>query len=121
MLPVEIDTPTIRHSQFSEEGSKTRLRCATYLIYETQDVTYIIKFFAKQRETKRYNSKVVPRETHGLILRQVIVPTQIEKLNPNWERPYQICQKLPNGAYKLKELNGRFIPRTWNIVNLIIY
>ena len=44
-----------------------------------------------------------------------------KKLTPNWERPYQIHKVLGYGAYKLAELNGLPISRTWNAVHLKKY
>lgn len=53
-----------------------------------------------------------------MVLRMVIMSAQQGKLQPNWERPYRIYQKLPHEANKLEELDGRIILRTWNSVNL---
>lgn len=64
--------------------------------------------------TGRYKSKVIPKEMQkdDLFLRQVVIPACIGKLKPNKEGPYRIFQKLPYGAYKLEEVDGRLIPRT---------
>jgi len=43
------------------------------------------------------------------------------KLAPNWVGPYQVVDSLQNGAYKLEELNGKLLPRTWNVVHLKMY
>ena len=40
------------------------------------------------------------------------------KLGPKWEGPYEVTESLGKGAYKLKDRNGKEIPRTWNICNL---
>nr|GEU30298.1 hypothetical protein [Tanacetum cinerariifolium] len=40
------------------------------------------------------------------------------KLNLKWEGPYEVTEALGNGAYKLRELNGKHLSRTWNIRNL---
>lgn len=85
-----------------------------------QNVAHTKEFKVKQRETRRYNSKVVPREIPkgDPMLRQVVVPTQLGKLRPKWDDPYSICHKLPHEAYKLEELNERLILRTCNPVNM---
>nr|GEZ67776.1 reverse transcriptase domain-containing protein [Tanacetum cinerariifolium] len=41
-----------------------------------------------------------------------------EKLRPKWEGPYEVTEALGNGAYKLRDMDGRELPRTWNICNL---
>nr|GFA44132.1 reverse transcriptase domain-containing protein [Tanacetum cinerariifolium] len=40
------------------------------------------------------------------------------KLRPKWEGPYEVTEALGNGAYKLRDMDGRELPRTWNICNL---
>ena len=36
-------------------------------------------------------------------------------LGPNWEGPYMIANVLQPGTYKLKRLDGKVVPRTWNV------
>ncbi|GJZ00028.1 hypothetical protein Tco_0517457 [Tanacetum coccineum] len=40
------------------------------------------------------------------------------KLGPKWEGPYEVTEALGKGAYKLRDMDGRELPRTWNIYNL---
>ncbi|GKE26322.1 reverse transcriptase domain-containing protein [Tanacetum coccineum] len=40
------------------------------------------------------------------------------KLRPKWEGPYEVTEALGKGAYKLRDLNGSILPRTWNVCNL---
>nr|GFB18572.1 reverse transcriptase domain-containing protein [Tanacetum cinerariifolium] len=39
------------------------------------------------------------------------------KLGPKWEGPYEVTKALGNGAYKLRDMDGRELPHTWNICN----
>jgi len=32
--------------------------------------------------------------------------------------PYRVIDSFENGAYKLEELSGKLIPRTWNTTHL---
>lgn len=41
VLPIELDTPKRRLSDFNEEENEVGLRCAIYLIDETRDVSHI--------------------------------------------------------------------------------
>jgi hypothetical protein len=93
------------------------------VIDEVREQAHIREFVAKQRAARRYNSRVTPREMKegDLVLKQVVAPTRIGKLFPNWERPYRIREKYAHGAYKLEELNGDIVPRTWNVANLRHY
>ncbi|GJZ43243.1 hypothetical protein Tco_0590498 [Tanacetum coccineum] len=40
------------------------------------------------------------------------------KLGPKWEGPYEVTEALGKGAYKLRDRNGKVLPRTWNVCNL---
>ena len=35
-------------------------------------------------------------------------------LGPNWEGLYMIAEVLRPGTYKLKQLYGKLVPRSWN-------
>ena len=48
------------------------------------------------------------------------VPSE-RKLGPNREGPYKVTVVTGNGAYYLKDLKGRAIPRPWNVANLKKY
>ena len=43
------------------------------------------------------------------------------KLGPNWERPYQIFETTTKGAYKIKDIQGKELPRYWNSDSLRKY
>ncbi|GJU07689.1 hypothetical protein Tco_1124119 [Tanacetum coccineum] len=40
------------------------------------------------------------------------------KLGPKWEGPYEVTEALGKGAYKLRDRDGKQLPRTWNVSNL---
>ncbi|GJZ45329.1 hypothetical protein Tco_0592925 [Tanacetum coccineum] len=42
-----------------------------------------------------------------------------ESWDQKWERnPHEVTEALGKGAYKLRDMEGRELPRTWNICNL---
>ena len=60
----------------------------------------------------------------SIILRRVDSPFRAPekgKLAPNWEGSYKIKQNLLNRAYKLKTIDGKPIPQTWNSTYLKAY
>lgn len=85
MLVVEINTPSWRRSQFNEEENKVGLKCVAYLINEFREVSHVREFTTKHRVGIRYNSKVKSREMQegDLFLKEVVLPTQKGKLQPN--------------------------------------
>ncbi|GKA07762.1 hypothetical protein Tco_0686986 [Tanacetum coccineum] len=43
---------------------------------------------------------------------------EVGKLGPKWEVPYEVTEALGKGAYKLRDHDGKQLPRTWNVRNL---
>ena len=39
----------------------------------------------------------------------------VGKLGANWEGPFEGVEVLGKGAYKLTNLDGTILPRTWNV------
>lgn len=39
------------------------------------------------------------------------------KLEPNWERPYQVTSVARLGAHRLEDLNEISIPQPWSVNN----
>ncbi|KAL0352474.1 UNVERIFIED_CONTAM: hypothetical protein Scaly_1636100 [Sesamum calycinum] len=77
----------------------------------------------KARMAKAYNSKVRPRnfQVGDLLLRKAEASGPIRKLDSKWEGSYKVTEIVGTGAYKLQQMDGRNIPRMWNIANLKKY
>ncbi|CAL0314908.1 unnamed protein product [Lupinus luteus] len=123
MIPVEIGEPTWRTVRFNEEGNQSLLRNNLDEVEEVREKARLREATIKQKTAAKYNSSVVPRQFSegALVLRRADVGKVKGKLGPNWEGPYRVTCKIGKGAYKLQELNGREIPRTWNAANLRLF
>ncbi|KAL0439971.1 UNVERIFIED_CONTAM: hypothetical protein Slati_2480100 [Sesamum latifolium] len=68
---------------------------------------------------KAYNTRVRPRnfQVGDLVWRRSDVQGNLGKLDAKWEGPYQVAETIGNATYKLKSLDGKEIPRTWNASN----
>ena len=78
----------------------------------------------KLRQGYDANIKLRPLASVDLVLRKVLGTTKNlawGKLGPNWERPYRITSVAGIGAYYLKDLEEKVVPRPWNINNLRRY
>ena len=52
---------------------------------------------------------------HGhLVLRRVANPDTVGKLQLKWEGPFLVISSSRPGSYRLKDMDGNDIPRSWN-------
>jgi len=83
-----------------------------------------IKVEALKRKVEyRCNSKLRPWQFQvvDLVMRKAH-PYQLEnKLFPKWTGQFRVTEALENEAYKLENLEGGVIPRTWNATYLKFY
>ena len=75
---------------------------------------------------KGYDKNIKPRnfQVGNLVLRKVMANTQNandKMLGPNWEGPYKVVSLAVVGSYRLEDMDGKSIPRPWNICNLKKY
>ncbi|GJW54059.1 hypothetical protein Tco_0098144 [Tanacetum coccineum] len=76
---------------------------------------------AKQKWKCTTTQGSLPKPHHKLQARRTSCITEyasrveeVGKLGPKWEGPYEITKALGNGAYKLRDRDGKQLPRTWN-------
>lgn len=87
------------------------------LIEKVREHEIIMIETCKQRMTRRFNSKLAPRqfEEGDLVWRacgEAQKPLSDGKFATNWEGSFMIERKLKNEAYKLEELSRKVILRT---------
>jgi hypothetical protein len=56
-----------------------------------------------------------------LVLRRVANPDAVGKLQLKWEGPFLVVSSSRLGSYRLKDMNGNDIPRSWNADELRRY
>jgi hypothetical protein len=56
-----------------------------------------------------------------LVLRRVANPETVGKLQLKWEEPFLIVSSSRPGSYRLKDMDGNDIPRSWNADELRRY
>ncbi|XP_012834007.1 PREDICTED: uncharacterized protein LOC105954870 [Erythranthe guttata] len=120
ITPVEIGEPSWRITNYDPAANEEAMRGSLDLVDELREIAYIRQQMYKSRMAKAYNSKVRPRsfQVGDLVLRKAEASHPIGKLDPKWEGPYKITKVVNTGAYRLENINGHPIPRTWNIGNL---
>lgn len=48
-------------------------------------------------------------------------PARGGKLTPDWEGPYKVTEIVRPGTYKLQNIEGFTLKRSWNVCNLWIF
>jgi len=124
MILVEIGEPTIRMQMEDMNLNSESLTVNLDIISELRDRARIREETSKIRATRRYNTKVQPRNFHlgDLVWRMHSEARKSEgKFSANWEGPFRISAVAGKGAYLLEYLSGQPIPRTWNASHLKFY
>ncbi|GJV24844.1 reverse transcriptase domain-containing protein [Tanacetum coccineum] len=122
VIPAEIGMPTHRTSSVNEKTNDQELRLNLNLLEERREIAAIREARYKQQVEKYYNKKVrhVQFKVGEFVLRrnEVSRAANTGKLGPTWEGPYKVIQAFQSGAYKLSNMEGEEIPRTWHACNL---
>ncbi|GJZ38830.1 reverse transcriptase domain-containing protein [Tanacetum coccineum] len=92
------------------------------LLDERREIIAIKEARYKLQVEKYYNKKVrhVQFKVEEFLLRknEASRAANTGKLGPTWEGPYKVIQAFQSGAYKLSNMKGEEIPKTWHACNL---
>ncbi|XP_020208945.1 uncharacterized protein LOC109793890 [Cajanus cajan] len=126
MIPVEVGEPSFQRQHFHEESNDDSLRVDLDVLDKVREKTQVVDEACKQRMSRRFNSNLKPRTFHegDLVWRatgSARCNSSKGKISANWDGPFQVRHALHNGPYKLEELSGKVIPRTWNSTHLKTY
>ncbi|GJX56927.1 reverse transcriptase domain-containing protein [Tanacetum coccineum] len=116
VIPAEIGMPTIKTAEVDLVQNNEALEINLDLLEEIKEEAAIREAKSKAKMEKYYNAKV--RNTSfkpGDLVYRNNDASQAEdtgKLGPKWEGPYEVTEALGKGAYKLKDRDGKQLPRT---------
>ncbi|GKA28211.1 reverse transcriptase domain-containing protein, partial [Tanacetum coccineum] len=122
VIPAEIGMPILRTAEVDMVQNDEALEINLDLLEERREQAAIREAKSKAKMEKYYNSK--DRSTSfkpgDLMYRSNDASRSEEggKLGPKWEGPYEVTKALGKGAYKLRDRDGKQLPRTWNVRNL---
>ncbi|GKA53463.1 hypothetical protein Tco_0746778 [Tanacetum coccineum] len=122
VILAKIGMPTLRTMEVDMVQNKEALGINLDLLEDGREHAAIREAKSKAKMEKYYNSKV--RSTSfkpGYLVyhsNDASHAEEVGKLGPKWEGPYEITEALGKGAYKLRDRDGKQLPRTWNVRNL---
>ncbi|GJW94966.1 reverse transcriptase domain-containing protein [Tanacetum coccineum] len=119
MIPAEIGIPTQGTTEIDMVQIDEALKLNLDLLEEKREQSAIRKARSKAKMEKYYNSKVrnANFKLGDLVYQNNDVSHAEDEWNlgAKWEGPYEVIEALGKGAYKLKDRNGKLLPRTWNV------
>ncbi|GKD08487.1 reverse transcriptase domain-containing protein [Tanacetum coccineum] len=122
VIPAEIGMPTLRITEVDLVQNNEALEINLDLLEERREQAAIREAKIKARMEKYYNSKVknTSFKLGDLVYRNNDASRTEDtgKLGPKWEGPYEVTKALGKGAYKLRDRDGKQLPRTSNVSNL---
>ncbi|XP_071708221.1 uncharacterized protein [Rutidosis leptorrhynchoides] len=122
VIPAEITILSERVLSYNEEENDERFHTNLGYAKERREMAAICKAANKQRIAKYYDKRVRARtyKVRDLVWRdnQASRAQNTGKLGPNWEGPYKVIGISNTGTYKLAELKGNPIKRTWHATAL---
>ncbi|GJR84406.1 hypothetical protein Tco_0155191 [Tanacetum coccineum] len=116
VIPAEIGMPTLRTTKIDMVQNDEALEINLDLLEERKEQEAICKARNKAKMEKYYKSKVhnTSFKPGDLVYRNNDASHAKDsgKLSPKWVGPYKVTEELGNGAYKLRDRNGKLLPRT---------
>nr|GEY42657.1 reverse transcriptase domain-containing protein [Tanacetum cinerariifolium] len=116
VIPAKIGMPTLKTAEVDLVQNNEALEINLDLLEEKREQAAIRKAKSKSKMEKYYNSKVQSEsfKPGDPVYRNndVSRTKDTEKLGPKWEGPYEVMEALGKGAYKLRDRDGKQLPRT---------
>jgi hypothetical protein len=117
----EAKTGSMRTIASAEDEADYQVTKDTIEGTRLQAIEHINKY---QAETVKWRNKKVRLKNikpGHLVLRRVANPETVGKLQLKWEGPFLVVSSSRPGSYRLKDMDGNDIPRSWNADELRRY
>ena len=123
ITPEEAKAGSIRTVASAEGENEADCSVEKYAIegFRLQAVENINKYQAETIKWRDRKVKLKNIEPGHLVLRRVANPETVGKLQLKWEGPFLVVSSSRPGSYRLKDMDGNDIPRSWNADELRRY
>ncbi|GJZ82264.1 hypothetical protein Tco_0647437 [Tanacetum coccineum] len=121
VIRVKIRMSSLRCSMVDKNKNDEGLLLNLDLLEEKRELAAIVEEKHKRKMERYYNLKVrstilKPRDL--VYQSNEASKKDTRKLGPKWEGPYEVIEALGDRAYKLRDQEGKELPRTWNMADL---
>ena len=117
VIPAEIGMPTIRTAEINTTTNDDERRIDLDLLEERRERAAIREERTKSKMKGYYDAKVRGTSFRpGDFVYRANDASHAEdtgKLGPKWEGPYEVVEALGKGAYKLRDMNGHELVRSF--------
>jgi hypothetical protein len=114
ITPEEARTGSIRTTASAEDETDSQITKDTIEGTELQAIGHINKYQAETIKWRDRKVRLKNIKPDHLVLRRIANPDTVEKLQLKWEGPFLVVSSSRPGFYKLKDIDGNDIPRSWN-------
>ena len=117
VIPIEIDSSSYQVSgDIDPEVNNLNTRIFLDFLEERREQASIVSEAQRQKATGYHNRRVRTKQFKigELVLRRADIgkgSSETSKLGPNWEGPYQISEVTIKGAYRIKDMQEKELPR----------
>ncbi|KAL2250205.1 UNVERIFIED_CONTAM: hypothetical protein Sindi_2494200 [Sesamum indicum] len=120
IIPTEIGEESQRVATYDPETNQQERSFDLTVIEEKRDAAYARILHHKGLMMKSHDLRIRPRQLQvgDLVLKKVEASKHVGKLELPWEGPYKVTEINKKGTYRLQDMQGRNLPRPWNIQNL---
>jgi hypothetical protein len=121
ITPDEAKAGSIRTTTSTEDEADYHVAKDTIEGVRLQAVENINKYQAKIIKWRDRKVRLKNIKPGHLVLRRVANPDTVGKLQLKWEGPFLVVSSSRPGSYRLKDMDGNDIPRSWNADELRRY
>jgi hypothetical protein len=121
ITPEEAKTGSIRTTASAEDEVDSQITKDTIEGTRLQAIEHINKYQAETIKWRDRKVRLKNIKPGHLVLRRVANPDTVGKLQLKWEGPFLVVSSSRPGSYRLKDMDGNDIPRSWNVDELRRY
>jgi hypothetical protein len=114
ITPEEPKTGSIRRTTSAEDEADYQTTKDTIEGTRFQAIEHINKYQAETIRWRDWKVRLKNIKLEHLVLRRVANPDIVGKLQLKWEVPFLVVSSSRPGSYRLKDMDGNDIPRSWN-------
>jgi hypothetical protein len=121
ITPEEAKTGSIRTTASAEDEADSQITKDTIEGTKLRAIEHINKYQAETIKWRDRKFRLKNIKPGHLVLRRVVNPDIVGKLQLKWEDPFLVVSLTRPSSYRLKDMDGNDIPRSWNADELQQY